>query len=294
MFSRILNSARNIITFNKPDQIDESEKNSPGKRSPGKRAPARETVVTKSTMVTTRRQSGALQSSKTNSAVTEDIEVPNEVLSASARKRRHAQLSEKAKSEEDVSTPTTKRRKLPVRTKREDSPQIVHSHIAVEIPAREFPLEASKPSPKPAPKKTAKQTPKKKSPASVVKLIDEEVAAEDEPTPKESEEVAEEDAIAVEAPPKAKRGRRGKTDPTSTSPKEAEVKAPVTKPKHKKFGDDDIIEAPAPVQLEEEEAGQDDDEDESSDDDAPEEVGAQAAQDKVKDAAREAAKAAEK
>ncbi|OBT64680.1 hypothetical protein VE03_05905 [Pseudogymnoascus sp. 23342-1-I1] len=258
MFSRILSSARNIVPFNKHDQAAENEKKSPGGRSLTKHTPEKKSVTPKSTMVTTRRQSGA------GAALVnpEDSNVPKELQSISASKRRRTELNKKAATEEDAGTPT-KRRKLPVRNKDEISPEVTQSHLAVEIPARELSEEPTAPTPTAKSKKTTpKSTPKGKRNAGVV----------DTESTTESTEQKELDD--------------GKTD----SP--AVVDAPVEKPKHKKFGDNDPVEVVAAPEPEAERI-EEEDEDESSDDDAPEEVGAQAAQSKAKGAAREAAKAVE-
>ncbi|OBT90194.1 hypothetical protein VE02_00963 [Pseudogymnoascus sp. 03VT05] len=220
MFSRILSSARNIVPFNKHDEASEKEKKSPGARSLTKQTTEKKSGTPKSTMVTTRRQSGA---SATLINPDDSNNVPIELLSESAKKRRRTELSKKAATEEE--TPT-KRRKLPVRNKDENSPGVAQSHLAVEMSVGE--LTGST----------------------------------------EQKELAEKDAIAT-----------------------AVVDAPVAKPKHKKFGDNDPVEVVAAPEPEPERIQ--DDEDESSDDDAPEEVGAEAAQSKALGAAREAAKAAE-
>lgn len=253
-------------------------------------------------MVTTRRQSGALLASQSESVTnSENDDLPYELLSTSARKRRRAQLSEKAKAagEDEISTPTTKRRKLPVRNKREDFPENVHSHIAVVIPPMDTQEEAlPEPTSKPASKKS-KRTPKKKEAPAAVELVEEDDIVEQNTTASEPEEVVEEDVIVVQSPAKTTTGRKKKADVTQPeadkSPAKPETETPVAASKHKKFGDDDVIVVTAPPPPAEEvgEKEEEEAEEESSDDEAPEEVGAQAAQEKAKDAAREAAKAVE-
>lgn len=268
MFSRILSSARNIVPFNKHDQAAENEKKSPGGRPLTKQTSEKKSVTPKATMVTTRRQSGA---SATLINPDESNDVPYELLSVSAKKRRRTEMSKKSAAEEDTDTPT-KRRKLPVRNKDEISPEVTQSHLAVEIPVRELSVEPSAPTPTAKSKKTTpKSTPKGKRNA---KVVDTESAAETASST-EQRELAE-----------------GDIDDSKNDDSAAVVDAPVAKPKHKKFGDNDPIEVVA-VPEPEAERIQEEDEDESSDDDAPEEVGAEAAQSKAKGAAREAAKAAE-
>ncbi|KFY62787.1 hypothetical protein V496_04376 [Pseudogymnoascus sp. VKM F-4515 (FW-2607)] len=259
MFSRILSSARNIVPFNKHDQAAENEKKSPGGRSLTKQTPEKKSVTPKSTMVTTRRQSGA------GAALInpDDSNVPKELQSVSASKRRRTELNKKVSAGEDAGTPT-KRRKLPVRTKDEISPEVTQSHLAVEIPVKELSEEPTAPTPTAKSKNTTpKSTPKGKRNAGVV---------DTEPTTESTEQKQIEDSKNNDSP--------------------TVIDAPVAKPKHKKFGDNDPVED---ISIPEPEAerieGEDDDE--SSDDDAPEEVGAQAAQSKAKEAAREAARASE-
>ena len=262
MFSRILSSARNIVPFNKHDESAENGKKSPGARSLTKQTSEKKSGTPKSTMVTTRRQSGA---SATLINPDDSSNVPIELLSESAKKRRRTELSKKAATEEETGTPT-KRRKLPVRNKDENSPVVTKSHLAVEIPVRELSEEPAAPTPK-SKKSTPKSTPKGKRNAK---------AADTEPV-EETTGSTEHKELAESAK-------------ASDSP--AVVDAPVAKPKHKKFGDNDPVEVVAAPEPEAERI-QEEDEDESSDDDAPEEVGAQAAQSKALGAAREAAKAAE-
>lgn len=259
MFSRILSSARNIVPFNKHDQAAENEKKSPGGRSLTKQTLEKKSVTPKSTMVTTRRQSGA------GAALInpDDSNVPKELQSVSASKRRRTELNKKASTEEDAGTPT-KRRKLPVRTKDEISPEVTKSHLAVEVPVRELSEGPTAPTPTAKSKKTtSKSTPKGKRNAGFV---------DTEPTTESTE-------------PKELDNNKNNDSP-------AVIDAPVAKPKHKKFGDNDPVEVIAAPEPEAERIDEDD-EDESSDDDAPEEVGAQAAQSKAKEVAREAAKASE-
>jgi hypothetical protein len=262
MFSRILSSARNIVPFNKHDETAENGKKSPGARSLTMQTSEKKSGTPKSTMVTTRRQSGA---SATLINPDDSSNVPIELLSESAKKRRRTELSKKAATEEETGTPT-KRRKLPVRNKDENSPGVTKSHLAVEIPVGELSEEPNAPTPK-SKKSTPKSTPKGKRNAK---------AADTEP--------AEETTGSTEQKELAESAK------ASDSP--AVVDAPVAKPKHKKFGDNDPVEVVAALEPEAERI-QEEDEDESSDDDAPEEVGAQAAQSKALGAAREAAKAAE-
>ncbi|ELR07278.1 hypothetical protein VC83_09457 [Pseudogymnoascus destructans] len=263
MFSRILSSARNIVPFNKHDEAAKNEKKSPGGRSLAEK----KSGTSKSTMVTTRRQSGP--SATLINADDSNANVPNELLSESAKKRRRTELSKKAATEEETGTPT-KRRKLPVRNKDENSPAVAQSHLAVEIPVKELPEEPTAPTPAAKSKKaTLKSTPKGKRNA---KSVDTEPGSETVSST-EQKELAEKGTIAK----------------ASDAP--AVVDAPVAKPKHKKFGDNDPVEVVAALEPEPERIQED--EDESSDDDAPEEVGAEAAQSKALGAAREAAKAAE-
>ncbi|KFY32952.1 hypothetical protein V495_08581 [Pseudogymnoascus sp. VKM F-4514 (FW-929)] len=257
MFSRILSSARNIVPFNKHDEAAETtnDKKSPGGRSVTKKATEKKSATPKSTMVTTRRQSGGTIVNPDDSN-----DVAYELLSTSAKKRRRTELSKKA--EEEADTPT-KRRKLPVRNKDETS-EVTQSHFAVEIPVRELSEEpAAAATPAKSKKATPKSTPK--------------------PTPK-----GKRDAAVVDAEPVAE----SEGDDSKNIDSAPVAEAPVPKPKHKKFSDNDPIEVVAPTQPEEEHI-EEEDEDESSDDDAPEEVGAEAAQSKAKESAREAAKAAE-
>ncbi|KFY10156.1 hypothetical protein V492_05149 [Pseudogymnoascus sp. VKM F-4246] len=261
MFSRILSSARNIVPFNKHDEAAEIGKKSPGARSVTKQT-AKKPVTPKSTMVTTRRQSGAAAAL----ANPDDSNVPTELLSTSAKKRQRSELSKKAAEGEDTDTPT-KRRKLPVRNKGENAPEVTESHLAVEIPVRELSEEPAAPTPTAKSKKsTPKSTPKGKKNAAAVDT-----------------EPATESASS--------KGRK-EDDDSKINDSPAVVSTPVAKPKHKKFGDNDPIEVVAAPEPEPERI-QEEDEDESSDDDAPEEVGAEAAQSKAMGAAREAAKAAE-
>ncbi|KFY27209.1 hypothetical protein V493_03641 [Pseudogymnoascus sp. VKM F-4281 (FW-2241)] len=277
MFSRILSSARNIVPFNKHDQAAENEKKSPGGRSLTKHTADKKSITPKSTMVTTRRQSGA----SATLINPDDSSVPDELLSASAKKRRRTELSRKAATEADAGTPT-KRRRLPVRTKDENSPDVTQSHLAVEIPVRELSEEptASTPSAK-SNKGTPKSTPKGKRNTGVV---DTESTGETASTTEQKEPAGKE--IISKDSTKAEVGHSQNNGSLTA------VDAPVAKPKHKKFGDNDPVEAVAAPEPEAERI-QEEDEDESSDDDAPEEVGAEAAQSKAKGAAREAAKAAE-
>lgn len=259
MFSRILSSARNIVPFNKHDQAAENEKKSPGGRSLTKQTPEKKSVTPKSTMVTTRRQSGA------GAALInpDDSNVPKELQSVSASKRRRTELNKKASTGEDAGTPM-KRRKLPVRTKDEISPEVTQSHLAVEIPVKELSEEPTAPTPTAKSKKTTpKSTPKGKRNAGVV---------DTEPTTESTEQKEIEDSKNNDSP--------------------TVIDAAIAKPKHKKFGDNDPVEAISVPEPEAERIEGEDD-NESSDDDAPEEVGAQAAQSKAKEAAREAAKASE-
>ncbi|OBT71555.1 hypothetical protein VF21_09577 [Pseudogymnoascus sp. 05NY08] len=257
MFSRILSSARNIVPFNKHDEASEKEKKSPGARSLTKQTTEKKSGTPKSTMVTTRRQSGA---SATLINPDDSSNVPIELLSESAKKRRRTELSKKAATEEE--TPT-KRRKLPVRNKDENSPGVAQSHLAVEMPVGELSEESTATPTAMSKKATPKSTPKGKRNA---KAADKE-PAEESTGSTEQKELAEKNTIATA------------------------VDAPVAKPKHKKFGDNDPVEVVAVPEPEPERIQED--EDESSDDDAPEEVGAEAAQSKALGAAREAAKAAE-
>lgn len=277
MFSRILSSARNIVPFNKHDQAAENEKKSPGGRSLSKHTAEKKSVTPKSTMVTTRRQSGA----SATLVNPDDSNAPDELLSVSAKKRRRTELNKKAAAEEDAGTPT-KRRKLPVRNKDEISPEVTQSHLAVEIPVRELSEEPAAPTPTAKSKKTTpKSTPKGKRNA---KVVDAEPATESANST-EQKELAERDTIA-------KASAKAEVDDSKNNDSPAVVDAPVAKPKHKKFGDNDPIEVVAAPEPEAKRIEEEDD-DESSDDDAPEEVGAEAAQSKAKGAAREAAKAAE-
>ncbi|OBT55838.1 hypothetical protein VE04_03755 [Pseudogymnoascus sp. 24MN13] len=259
MFSRILSSARNIVPFNKHDEAAKNEKKSPGGRSLTKQTTEKKSGTPKSTMVTTRRQSGA--SATLINPDDSSANVPNELLSESAKKRRRTELSKKAATEE--ATPAT-RRTVPVRNKDENSPGVAQSHLAVEIPVKELSEEPTATPTAKSKKATPKSTPKGKRNA---KPADAE-PAEESATSTEQKELAEKDTIAT-----------------------AVVDAPVAKPKHKKFGDNDPVEDVAALEPEPERIQED--EDESSDDDAPEEVGAEAAQSKALGAAREAAKAAE-
>lgn len=264
MFSRILSSARNIVPFNKHDGAAENGKKSPGGRSITKQVAQKKSATPKSTMVTTRRQSNAALINP------DDSNAPDELLSASAKKRRRTELSKKAAAEEDVDTPT-KRRKLPVRNKGESAPEATQSHIDLEAPATELSEEPTAPTPTAKSKKTTpKSTPKGKRNAVV-----------------EDTEPATESAASTEQ----KEPAEAEVDDSKNNGVPAVVDTPVAKPKHKKFGDNDPIEVVAAPEPEAERIQED--EDESSDDDAPEEVGAQAAQSKAKGAARGAAKAAE-
>lgn len=265
MFSRILSSARNIVPFNKHDGAAENGKKSPGGRSVTKLVAQKKPATPKSTMVTTRRQSNAALINP------DDSNAPDELLSASAKKRRRTELSKKAAAEEDVDTPT-KRRKLPVRNKGESAPEATQSHIDLEAPATELFEEPTVPTP------TAKS--KKTTPKSTSKGKRNAVVQDTEP--------ATESAASTEQ----KEPAEAVVDDSKNNGVPAVVDTPVAKPKHKKFGDNDPIEVVAAPEPEAERI-QEEDEDESSDDDAPEEVGAQAAQSKAKGAAREAAKAAE-
>ncbi|KFX90627.1 hypothetical protein O988_08110 [Pseudogymnoascus sp. VKM F-3808] len=252
MFSRILSSARNIVPFNKHDEAAETTND---KKSPGGRSVTKKAAEKKSATPKSTMVTTRRQSGGTIVNPDDSNDVAYELLSTSAKKRRRTELSKKA--EEDADTPT-KRRKLPVRNK-DETPEVTQSHFAVEIPVRELSEEpAVAATPAKSKKATPKSTPKGKRDAAVV----------------DAEHVAEsegDDSKNIESAPVAE--------------------APVPKPKHKKFSDNDPIEVVPPAQPEEK--IEEEDEDESSDDDAPEEVGAEAAQSKAKESAREAAKAAE-
>ena len=192
--------------------------------------------------------------------------MPNELITGSAKKRRRTEPSKKPANDEDTSTPT-KRQRLPVRNKGgEKSPEAVHSDFVIEIPVREASEEATDPTPTTGSKR---RTPKSKG------------------RPEEQDaEVAIEDAVAE--PSLEEEGGHAEKEDSMVAPMAPET--PVAK--HKKFDDNDPVEAVVDEKLEDN-VTQDVEDDESSDDEAPEEVGALAAQSKAKKASREEAKAVE-
>lgn len=119
---------------------------------------------------------------------------------------------------------------------------------------------------------------------------------------KDSESNASEDEEETPEPEPSKAQKQAAklSPPVVETPVEEEQKELATppKPKHKKFGDDDVAEPiPFPEPLVKVIEGKDDaesgSEEDDSDDDAPEEVGGKAAQEKAQEAVRNAANAAE-
>ena len=261
-------------------------------------------------MVTTRRQSGALLlGSQSNSAATSENEINEdeiayELLTLSAQKRRR----EKAR-EAGEETPT-KRRKVPIREKGISPAVTLHSRLAVEIPVKDVDEDGEvmeKGVSDVAAKLAAAETsatstptnPRKRGRPSKKSLLDAEEQLKKDMAAFEAEKAqkkpSSEDAPADETPKtkKTKASPPAQTEKITTPPVEEEKKETPAKPKHKKFGDDEPVEAiplPEPIAPVDE---QSDSEDESSDDDAPEEVGGKAAQEKAQASAAQAAKVGE-
>lgn len=259
-------------------------------------------------MVTTRRQSGALLlGSQSNSAATSENEINEdeiayELLTLSAQKRRR----EKAR-EAGEETPT-KRRKVPIREKGISPAVTVHSRLAVEIPVKDVDEDGEvmeKGVSDVAAKLAAAETsatstptnPRKRGRPSKESLLDAEEQLKKDMAAFEAEKASKKPSSAEDAPadetPKTKASPPAQTEKITTPPVEEGKKATPAKPKHKKFGDDEPVEAiplPEPIAPVDE---QSDSEDESSDDDAPEEVGGKAAQEKAQASAAQAAKVAE-
>lgn len=337
MFSKLLSSARQI--FIKPESesvevsstlhttLDSQGRRSPTKRSPAKRSPKKRIPVQsaysvqkekrdKLTMVTTRRQSGALLlGSQSNSAATSENEINEdeiayELLTLSAQKRRR----EKAR-EAGEETPT-KRRKVPIREKGISPAVAVHSRLAVEIPVKDVDedgeatpqaisdvaakLAASETSAASTPTNTRKRArPSKKSLLDAEEQLKKDMAAFE--ADKAHKSTSSEVGLAEETP-RTKKTKKTKASPcaqpekVTTPSAEEEKKEMPAKPKHKKFGDDEPVEAiplPEPIAPEEEEQSGSESEEEDSDDDAPEEVGGKAAEMQAQEKVSQAAKVAE-
>ena len=328
MFSKLLSSARQI--FIKPESesievnntlhstLDSQGRRSPAKRSPTKRSPKKRIPVQsaysvqkekrdKLTMVTTRRQSGALLGSQSNSAATSENEINEdevayELLTLSAQKRRR----EKAR-EAGEETPT-KRRKVPIREKGISPAVKVHSRLAVEIPVKDVDedgevmekgvsdvaakLAAAETSATSTPTNPRKRgRPSKKSLQDAEDQLKNDMAAFEAA---KTQKLNSSKAAQAEDTPKAKKAKASSPAAEKvTTPQVEEKEETPAKPKHKKFGDDEPIEAiplPEPNAPEEEGSGS---EEEDSDDDAPEEVGGKAAQNQAHEKAAQAAKVAE-
>lgn len=301
--------------------LDSQGRRSPAKRSPAKRSPKKRIPVQsaysvqkekrdKLTMVTTRRQSGALLlGSQSNSAATSENEINEdeiayELLTLSAQKRRR----EKAR-EAGEETPT-KRRKVPIREKGISPAVTVHSRLAVEIPLKDVdeegeatPQAISDVAAKLADAETSATStptnPRKRARPSKKSLLDAEEQLKKDMAAFEAEKAqkstSNEAAPATEAP----KPKKTKTSPPAPAGKvtaplvEEEKKEAPAKPKHKKFGDDEPVEAiPLPEPIVPEEEGSESEE-ESSDDDAPEEVGGKAAEKQAQEKVAQAAKVAE-
>ena len=340
MFSKLLSSARQIFT--KPENesieanstlhstLDSKGRKATPSRSPKKSSSPRKRVPIQSaysvqkekrdrlTMVTTRRQSGALLlGSQSNSAATSENEINEdeiayELLTLSAQKRRR----EKAR-EAGEETPT-KRRKVPIREKGISPAVTVHSRLAVEIPVKDVDedgevtpqaisdvaakLAAAETSALSTPTQTRKRgRPSKKS------LLDAEEQLEKDMAAFEAEKAAKQpsshDAPAAETTPKvtkkAKLSPPAQVEKVTTPPVEEEKKETPAKPKHKKFGDDEPVvainlpEPIAPIAPIDEQGSGSESEEEDSDDDAPEEVGGKAAEKQAQEKAAQAVRVAE-
>jgi hypothetical protein len=288
MLSKLLHSALNIVNL-KPNQRKVDDRTDSDCPSPW-------------TMVTTRRQSGAILASSLETGSVSADDIPYELLSASARKRRRAQLGGKVAAETDqLDSPSVKRRKLPLR-KKDTEEQEVNPNIAVVIPSSQVAEErlsssSSKASSTPSSKASNKGRKRKEE------TVEESITNEDTvPQGNDNNTGEVESAPATPATPvsvgRKKRASLGASKPMGSpkaSPKPAvtEAQPEVTKPKHKKFGDDEPAEV-FPIAVPELGISEEEEDDESSDDEAPEEIGAQSAEQKAVDAACEAAKAAEK
>lgn len=336
MFSKLLSSARQIFTKPENESIEaksilhstldsEGRKATP-RRSPKKSSSPRKRIPVQSaysvqkekrdklTMVTTRRQSGALLlGSQSNSAATSENEINEdeiayELLTLSAQKRRR----EKAR-EAGEETPT-KRRKVPIREKGISPAVTVHSRLAVEIPVKDVDedgeatpqaisdvaakLAAAETSAVSTPTQTRKRgRPSKKSLLEAEEQLEKDMATFE--AEKAAKQPSSEDAPAAEATPKvtkkAKSSTPAQVEKVTTPPVEEKKKETPAKPKHKKFGDDEPVEAiplPEPIAPVDEESGSESEE-EDSDDDAPEEVGGKAAEKQAQEKAAEVAKIAE-
>jgi len=245
-----------------------------------------EALHANSTMVTTRRQTRSNSDPATD--VSSDLEsLPQDVPSASSKKRRRPQAADK----------------LPMREK--DEPQFErHSHIAVEIPMMDITQDN-------IPMQTAPEQGMFKGKRSLAenKPSNSEVQGKDNQNHEEPEEglppspmakeAIDEDATLLETSEKAsrERGRHKKvgSKPESNTkltmePVKVVDASKTAKPKHKRFDSEE----PAAEEFEqvvEEEAKVE--EDESSDDDAPEVVATHDAQEKALSMAHNAAKAVE-
>jgi U3 small nucleolar RNA-associated protein 16 len=221
-------------------------------------------------MVTTRRQSGNNATLGGGDESLENVDLPKELQSPASRKRRRAQAADVV-MEEKLSTPSSaskRQKKLPVRSKDGESVE-KQTKFSSEIPISEA-----------KGGKSAKNTPVKKGKAGAKA-----VPVHDE------EDVVEEEATNIPQSTKSPRSKKINNAPIANPAKIETPAKSSAKPKHKRFGSEDPVEpvvlgtAPAP-EVE-------DSEEESSDDDAPEVIGAQDAEEKVRAAAQEAAKAAE-
>jgi hypothetical protein len=289
MLSKLLQYAQNITNFQLPVSLANTKT---------------EALPSNPTMVTTRRQTRSNSDPATD--VSSDLEsLPQDVPSASSKKRRRPQAADQSTSRETQDESITrKRQKLPVREK-DESQFERHSHIAVEIPVMDI-----------AQDNTSMQTApeqgifKEKRSWAEDKPSNSEFHGEDNQNEEEPEdghrpspmakEAVDEDATLLEISEKTsrERGRHKKvgSKPESSTKLTAEpVKvadaSKTAKPRHKRFDSEE----PAVEEFDQvvEEEAKVEEEDKSSDDDAPEVVATHDAQEKAMVTARSAAKAVE-
>lgn len=230
-------------------------------------------------MVRTRRQADKADGDVTP---TED-EIPVELLDRESRKRRR-DLEKSLQSPAPNSASKRQRKSREKADAEEDAPTETHTHHEITIPV------ATLREPSVDPDISAE------IPSSAAEDIDNEEQSEEE-VPVESSKPKK------KTPANAQRPLSKKAALRAMKPSSAQIssaisnilgKTPVasTKPKHKRFGSEEAAEELAP-ELEEEQVEAEDSSEEESDDDAPEEVVTGVAEEEVRKAEREAAKAAE-